>query len=234
MGATSSQEEWKGYSDQLLKDTKTQTVPIPDTEEKNATAIRRHPDAKDGFLKFYTDEDLKVEMDSGWLVAKVAFDKYPNQKCFGYRPFLAPDKNILERGAYKFDTYSTISKQVYAAGNGIATLSLDEQSNIGIFSINRSEWMVCHLGNWSQSYRTVALYDTLGYQAVEYIIWHAELSAIYVEKDKLPQLFDAIESCIQDKSKELKLKLKYIIQFDYQKKYNNKHEMIDENDVKKA
>eukprot|EP01084_Bolivina_argentea_P111037 198227_1 len=234
MGATSSQEEWKGYSDQLLKDTKTQTVPIPDTEEKNATAIRRHPDAKDGFLKFYTDEDLKVEMDSGWLVAKVAFDKYPNQKCFGYRPFLAPDKNILERGAYKFDTYSTISKQVYAAGNGIATLSLDEQSNIGIFSINRSEWMVCHLGNWSQSYRTVALYDTLGYQAVEYIIWHAELSAIYVEKDKLPQLFDAIESCTQDKSKELKLKLKYIIQFDYQKKYNNKHEMIDENDVKKA
>ena len=106
---------------------------------------------------------------------------------------------------------------------------VNDQANIGIFSINRSEWMVAHLANWSQSYRTVALYDTLGAQAVQYIVWHAELTAIFVEKDKLPQLFEAISSC-----KDKELNLKYIIQFDYQKKYNNKHESLSDEDVAKA
>ena len=77
---------------------------------------------------------------------------------------------------------------------GLRSLGLAEKSNIGIFAINRSEWVICHLSNWNSSYRTVALYDTLGAQAVQYIVWHAELSAIYVEKDKLPQLFEVAES----------------------------------------
>ena len=42
-----------------------------------------------------------------------------------------------------------------------------------------------------------------------------------VEKDKLSQLFEAIRTCPNDKE----LKIKYIIQYDYQSKYNNKHEI---------
>ena len=109
-------------------------------------------------------------------------------------------------------------------------MGLGDNANIGIFSINRSEWMISHLANWCQNYRTVALYDTLGAQAVQYIVYHAELSAICVEKSKLAALFEAIASC----KDEQELKLKYIIQFDYQEKYNNKHEAVAEEDVAKA
>ena len=90
--------------------------------------------------------------------------------------------------------------------------------------------MVAHLGNWSQSYRTVALYDTLGAQAVQYIVWHAELSVIYVEKDKLPALFEAIASMPDDKQ----LQLKYIVQFDAQQRFNNEHEAVADADVARA
>mmetsp|Transcript_33898 Transcript_33898/g.29687 ORF Transcript_33898/g.29687 Transcript_33898/m.29687 type:complete len:725 (+) Transcript_33898:105-2279(+) len=229
MGGGGSKVQWEGYTANLFKDSEQQTVCIEDSEEKGATAIRRHPDAKDEFAGFLTDAESKVEMDSGWQCVKVAFNKYKEQKCFGYRPFLEPEKDPLQRGAYKFDTYEIIGKQTIACANGLKTLDVGDQANIGIFSINRSEWMISHLANWSQSYRTVALYDTLGAQAVQYIVWHAELTAIYVEKDKLPALFEAISSC-GDKE----LKLKYIIQFDYQQKYNNKHEAVSDEDVAKA
>merc|ERR1719148_295383 len=169
-------------------------------------------------------------MDSGWASAKVAFERYADNKCFGYRPFTDPTKNPLARGKYQFDTYSAVAKQVFAAGNGLKSLSVGDQPNIGIFSINREEWMIAHLANWSQSYRTVALYDTLGAAAVQYIVWHAELSVIYVEKDKLPALFEAIASVPDDKS----LQLKYIVQFDDQKRFNNVHEAVSEEDVAKA
>ena len=109
---------WTGYTDMLLRDTKEQTIVVPDTEEKTATAIRRHPTAKDGFLMHAKDDEMKVEMDSGWAAVKVAFERYPDNKCFGYRPFEEPLKDPLKRGKYQFDTYAAVAKQVYAAGNG--------------------------------------------------------------------------------------------------------------------
>ena len=118
MGASGSADEWQGYGAQLLKDSKPQTIAVPDSEEKGTTPIYRNKAAEKGFQKFLTDEDLKVEMDSGWECARVAFDKYPEQKCFGYRPFTDADKDPLQRGTYEFDTYGDIKKQVYAAGNG--------------------------------------------------------------------------------------------------------------------
>jgi len=230
MGIGGSSVAWQGYNAQLLKDTKEQTVTVADSEEKGASPIRRHRNAKDGFQMYLTDDDTKTEMSTGWAVCKVSINKFKDQQCFGYRPFTDPENNPTKRGAYKFDTYGAVGKQIFAAGNGLRALGFAKDSNIGIFSMNRSEWMIAHLANWSQSYRTVALYDTLGAQAVQYIVWHAELSVIYVEKDKLPQLFEAIQSCADDKE----LKLKYIIQFNHQEKYNNKHEQVEESDVAKA
>ena len=119
MGQSGSADEWKGYGDQLLKDTDVQTISVPDSEEKGTTPIYRNKEAKDGFKKFLVDEEMKCEMDSGWECARVAFEKYPKQNCFGYRPFTDPENDPMKRDLYKFDTYSDIQKQVLAAGNGI-------------------------------------------------------------------------------------------------------------------
>jgi hypothetical protein len=43
-------------------------------------------------------------------------------------------------------------------GDGVSS----SQDSVSIYSINRPEWTVVNLGNFSQSFRTVALYDTLG------------------------------------------------------------------------
>ena len=119
MGGGGSKVQWEGYTAALFKDTKQQTIEVEDSEEKGATAIRRHPDAKDGFVGFMTDSESKTEMDSGWQCIKVALNKYKDQKCFGYRPFTEPEKDPLQRGTYKFDTYESIKKQIYSCANGM-------------------------------------------------------------------------------------------------------------------
>eukprot|EP01083_Nonionella_stella_P238348 835285_1 len=91
---------------------------------------------------------------------------------------------------------------------------------------------IFHFANWNCSYRTVALYDTLGPDAVQYVIHHAECVLVFVQKDKLKHLLETIKSCTEEMRMELRIK--YIVQYDYQKKYNNTHEKVNEEDKQTA
>ncbi len=70
-----------------------------------------------------------------------------------------------------------------------------QHANVGIFSINRSEWIKAALGIFHQGLVCVPLYDTLGSTAVEFIVNNAELSTIFVAKNKFKQVsvFDFFE-----------------------------------------
>ena len=71
-------------------------------------------------------------------------------------------------------SYKDFGNYAINFGSGLRVLGIEDHSNIGIFSINRPEWYVAHMGNLSQSYRSTALYDTLGPDAVAYIVKHSE------------------------------------------------------------
>ena len=72
-------------------------------------------------------------------------------------------------------TYETFGEMCVSFGCGLRKLGVADDSNIGLFAMNRPEWYLCHMGNLSQSYRSTALYDTLGPDAVSYIVGHAEV-----------------------------------------------------------
>jgi long-chain acyl-CoA synthetase len=123
---------------------------------------------------------------------------------------------------------------------------------------------MAHCANMTQSFRTVALYDTLGADAVEYIVRHAELTVVVCEKDKLPALFEAIrkagaesasaadadgddavdaddDSEADEKKEESStdeelppMQLKFILQIDFDELYGNTHENVDEGDRETA
>jgi long-chain acyl-CoA synthetase len=56
---------------------------------------------------------------------------------------------------------------------------------IGLFSQNCAEWVLAEQGANSQSITTVPLYDTLGHDAVEYIVKHTGLTTVVVSPAKL-------------------------------------------------
>ena len=165
-------EEWKGYQHQLFQDEKERGIFIDGTEEEGCTKILRHPRCKDSLLGFLLDDE-KREMDTAWKLFWESYKKYPKNDYVGFRQWIDPnDPN--KRGDYKWMTYEKFGNMAINFGVGLRSLGIKDDSNIGIFAINRPEWFLVHMGNLSQSYRTTALYDTLGPDAIAYIIKHAE------------------------------------------------------------
>lgn len=94
-----------------------------------------------------------------------------------------------EAREYVFQTYGHIAKRVLDLAAGFSTLSLSSYSKIGIFSVNRAEWIITEYACYANSYVTVPLYDTLGDEAIEYIVGQTEMQCAVVSMQKLPQLF---------------------------------------------
>nr|XP_046263078.1 long-chain-fatty-acid--CoA ligase 1-like isoform X4 [Scatophagus argus] len=74
-------------------------------------------------------------------------------------------------------------------------------SHIGIFSQNRPEWTISELACYTYSLVSVPLYDTLGTEAISYIIDKASVSTIVCDvADKV----DLILSCVNGKGHSVK------------------------------
>jgi len=54
----------------------------------------------------------------------------------------------------------------------------NEYRFLGIYAKNREEWAITHLANTSVSGTTVALYDTLGPNAIEFVLRQTELTSV--------------------------------------------------------
>jgi long-chain acyl-CoA synthetase len=59
---------------------------------------------------------------------------------------------------------------------------------VGIWSANRPEWQIVDLATQAYSLVSVALYDTLGPDVVEYVINHAPLAIVYATRNHVPTL----------------------------------------------
>lgn len=129
----------------------------------------------------------------------------PAANCFGTRPYVleeqkdagAPPKYKVEdkfavRGAYIWESYAEIDEAVRDFGAGLVSLGYQKHTNVGIFSSNRTEWMVAALGLYAQNMRVVSLYASLGENAVEYIINHADCPIVLVSKQNLPALMKSL------------------------------------------
>ncbi len=131
----------------------------------------------------------------------------------------------IQRFGYVWDSYQDVNDSAIAIGRGLLELGLKASDNVGIFSINRAEWITASLGFYSQNLRTVSLYATLGPDAVEYIINHAQTSVVFVSKENLPGLKKVIPKIDQV--------VKHIVVFDviYGGRYGNTLDTVQQADV---
>ncbi|CAG7724423.1 unnamed protein product, partial [Allacma fusca] len=78
-----------------------------------------------------------------------------------------------------------------------------EKEFVGIYSKNRVEWVLTEQALYSFSMVSVALYDTLGPTASNFIISHADITCVVVENEKnLLTILESTPPCLK-KSKKL-------------------------------
>ncbi|KAH9755056.1 Long chain acyl-CoA synthetase 7 (peroxisomal) [Citrus sinensis] len=103
-----------------------------------------------------------------------AVENYPDYKYLGTR--VRVDGTV---GGYKWMTYGEVSAARKEIGSGLLFHGLQKGVRIGLYLINRPEWLIVDHACSAYSYISVPLYDTLGPDAVKYVVNHAEIEAIF-------------------------------------------------------
>ncbi|XP_076947193.1 long chain acyl-CoA synthetase 7, peroxisomal-like [Bidens hawaiensis] len=103
-----------------------------------------------------------------------AVDTFPDYKYLGSR--VRVDGTV---GEYKWMTYGETATAQSAIGSGLLYHGLSKGARVGLYFINRPEWLVVDHACSAYSYVSVPLYDTLGPDAVKYIINHADVQAVF-------------------------------------------------------
>jgi long-chain acyl-CoA synthetase len=142
--------------------------------------------AKDGFAKL---EGVSTLYESFQNSVK----KYPNNECLGWRP---TDKDG-NAGPFKWLTYAQTAAKVEDIASGLAHVGLKPQGRVGVFGANSPEWMTTMQACNRMSLYCVPLYDSLGENAIEFIISHSEASIVFAASDKLGNLAAALPHVLE-------------------------------------
>ncbi|CAI9759352.1 unnamed protein product [Fraxinus pennsylvanica] len=133
--------------------------------------------AKDGF------PDPIPGLDSCWDIFRLSVKKYPNNRMLGRREFVDG-----KPGKYVWMTYKEVYDLVVKVGNSVRSCGIEEGGRCGIYGANCPEWIMSMEACNAHGLYCVPLYDTLGADAIEFVICHAEVTLAFVEEKKIPEL----------------------------------------------
>ncbi|KAM6306606.1 long-chain-fatty-acid--CoA ligase 5 [Aegotheles albertisi] len=118
-----------------------------------------------------------------------------NGNCLGYRKPNQP---------YQWLTYKQVLDRAQYLGSGLLQKGCKASPNqfIGIFAQNRPEWIISEYACYTYSMVAVPLYDTLGPEAIVYIVDKADTSVVICDKPEKALIL--LENCERKKTQCLK------------------------------
>ncbi|KAL5162234.1 Long chain acyl-CoA synthetase 2 [Glycine soja] len=151
----------------------------PATDAKpSAGPVYRSIYAKDGLLEVPSD------FESPWDFFRDSVKRNPNNKMLGRR-----QKTESKVGSYTWLTYQDVYDAALKMGSAMRSRGVNPGDRCGIYGSNCPEWIIVMEACNSCAASYVPLYDTLGPNAVEFIINHAEVSIAFVQEKKIPSVF---------------------------------------------
>ena len=105
-------------------------------------------------------------------------------------------------GEYEYVKYKDLYPIVVQLGRSLRKQFpfLQRQGHIGFYGRNCKNIQLYSLAMQSQDQTTVPVYDTLGTNAVKFIVTHCEMSVIAVTEEKLPSLQELLRNSARKKS----------------------------------
>ncbi|CAO2144450.1 unnamed protein product [Urochloa humidicola] len=150
----------------------------------SAGPVYRSIYAKDGLM------ELPQDIQSPWDFFSGAVKKYPKNRMLGRRQVTDG-----KAGEYVWQTYEEVYQKVMRIGSAIRSLGVEPGAHCGIYGANCPEWVMAMQACNSQGICYVPLYDTLGANAVEFIMDHAEISIAFVQESKIKSILTVVPKC---------------------------------------
>ena len=157
--------------------------------KKGETRILRSPFNINKPLPTSTKKNLNTLIDAFEYNLK----NTPDKKFIGTRPHIKNDKFD---NYYKWKTYKEANELIHQFIFGIEKFNLcpeikyenEKHKFLGIYSKNREEWVISYLGCQLNSIIVVTLYETLGINAIEFILKQTELTTVLIESNALEKI----------------------------------------------
>lgn len=168
------------------------------TANANETGVYRSVLSPNELIKDYPNHTTVVDVFERGLALN------PNAQCLAKRvpQFDTKTGKVLAWSGYVWETYAEIAQRRLDFGRGLQyihnvliKLSEKEKWHLGIYSQNRTEWVIADFGAQLFSNVTVALYDTLGPEAAEFILNHAQISILVTTLDKVGLVLGLVSKC---------------------------------------
>ncbi|EEF43331.1 acyl CoA synthetase, putative [Ricinus communis] len=163
-------------------------------EESRPAASDGKPSAGPVFRSIYAKDGLlevSAELDSPWQFLSDSALKNPNNRMLGRR--LVTDSKVA--GPYVWLTYKEVYETAIRIGSAMRSRGLNPGDRCGIYGSNCPEWITAMEACKSHAITFVPLYDTLGPNAVEFIVNHAEVSLAFVQESKLSSILACLPKC---------------------------------------
>jgi len=204
------------YKMHLFRQTEQQAY-REETKDSDCSEILRDLNFERGVLKD------GIVLESGnivtiWGLWQKAVKDFGDNECLGWRKY---DEEGKLEDEFTWESYKSLGNTINQVVSALAEVGVKKSTNVGIFSRNRPEWTTTMLAIQGLAGRTVALYDTLGDEALEHILMQAEIEVLFTEKRQLSKLRDIIKGTPSNVVRE-------VIVFDYQEKYGNKEDAMSE------
>ena len=203
----------------------------PNEKRSGETGIHRSPNTASGelFTAVYPNEAQPVTTIWDGFMRGVRVSG--REACLGTRLYQLDASGskyrmadgMPERAGYVWSSYAEVEAEAKDIGAGLVALGLRPgESNVGLYSKNRHEWVTGVLGVWSQSMRCVALYDSFGPDSIQFIIGQADISLLLITKENLRALLQVAPNCPN---------LTHVVQFDERTQWHNVEETVAKEDV---
>ncbi|XP_031699914.1 long-chain-fatty-acid--CoA ligase 5 isoform X1 [Anarrhichthys ocellatus] len=151
----------------IAVDLNSQTLGIKDGARKTALL-----EDNNNLMSYYYDDVTTI-----YEVFQRGLRVSGNGPCLGYRKPGMP---------YQWLKYQQVSDRAEHLGSGLLHKGLKPNSDtfIGIFAQNRPEWIIGELACYTYSMVAVPLYDTLGPEALVFIIDQAEIATVLCDNQR--------------------------------------------------
>lgn len=155
-----------------------------DGGKPSAGPVYRSIYAKDGLM------DIPSQYNSPWDFFSESVKRNPKNRMLGHR-----QPNEKKAGPYTWITYEEAYETTLRIGSAIRRRGVNPGDHCGIYGVNCPEWIMAMEACNSHVISCVPLYDTLGANAVEFIINHAEVSIAFIQESKLPAVLKCLTNC---------------------------------------
>ncbi|KAJ3310858.1 Long chain acyl-CoA synthetase 7 peroxisomal [Blyttiomyces sp. JEL0837] len=177
---------------ELAKRVKQQMVAMPNTKE-------------DGYSPIYRNSLTSNELLHDLPGAKTLHEVFEHgMKQAGPNADFLGERKKLPNGSwspYIYQTWSQIATRRKNLGSGMRSLHIELGNDdskpfaVGIYAINRPEWLITEYACHMHSLVVVAMFDTFGPDAIAYVINHSEMEMVACTADKVGNLMKVKPSC---------------------------------------